>query len=82
MIFKYFVTFSKNFLQFWRNLILLKRKALQKKLTFLIKYILSQKILCTQKKSSDNQETRHECSLARDMQMTKILTPDQTRLSS
>ena len=33
------------------------------------------KNICTQKKSSHIHETRHECSLARDMQMIKILTP-------
>ena len=38
-------------------------------------YILSQKNICTQKKSSHNHEIRHECSLAWRMLMIKILTP-------
>ncbi|GFX87876.1 hypothetical protein TNCV_4373411 [Trichonephila clavipes] len=39
------------------------------------KYTLSQKNICTQKKSSYNHETRQECSLVRDMQMIKISKP-------
>ena len=31
--------------------------------------------MCTQKKFNHKHETQHECSLARDMQMIKILTP-------
>ncbi|GFY16328.1 integrase catalytic domain-containing protein [Trichonephila clavipes] len=38
-------------------------------------YTLSQKNICTQKKSSYNHETRQECSLVRDMQMIKISKP-------
>ena len=30
--------------------------------------------MCTQKKFNHKHETQHECSLARDMQMIKILT--------